>query len=108
MAPNARKILEIRFVITPILEVVPEINGHGGKWVRDDEFADLIDDFFSRLVPDVNIHTQHACLNFAGIDRQCRDSADEAAAYLRTAGLRPAPDILLDRTLHPTQTLLGP
>ena len=50
---------------------------------------------------------KHGNLNFAGVDRQCRDSADEAAAYLRTARLGRDLEILLDGTVEPSEGLWG-
>src|SRR6185503_17055952 len=105
VAPDARIGLEVALAVPRPVLVVPEVDGHRGHRLGDDELADLAGDRAALLVPGLDLAAERAGLQLALVDGEQRDAADERGADVGAAAGREQPQVGAELVVDPAEAL---
>src|SRR3954469_23931873 len=85
VTPEARVTLEIRFTVTLMMRVAPEVEWHRRHGLGDDELPYFVDDPLAQFVQDVGRAAKRSCLHLAGTHRMAHHATDESGADFGSA-----------------------
>src|ERR671921_2127229 len=105
VAPHARIDIEVALPVALAFGITPEIDGHGGHGLGDDELPYLVYLRVSLLVEGLDLRPQGAGLELPRADRQERDPADERRAHVGAPAGREEPEVFLDMLGGPLEAL---